>query len=418
MPASALRPVPYMGVIHVVAEAVKLGFHNGHPEWSNLGQGQPEVGEIAGGPPRLSTFTVEPGDHAYGPVNGTAELRAAVAAHYNRLYRSGKASKYGPANVSIVAGGRLGLSRIFAAIDAVNLGFQTPDYTAYEDLLDYHRHRFTPVRLATTEAERFQVSPVRLRAEVTRHGLGAFLVSNPCNPTGEVIRDAALEAYAQIGRDSGCVMILDEFYSHFAFDPATGQATPGVSAARHIKDVETDPVLILDGLTKNFRYPGWRLGWIVGPSAMIETIGRAASAIDGGPPAPVQRAALEILEPDRADQELAAMAAAFARKRILMRKRLTEMGLRLSGDGDGTFYCWASIADLPPPFNDAEHFFRTALSRRVLTVPGRHFDVDPGGARRAAPDFAQWMRFSFGPDEANMMMGLDRLEGMLARTPA
>ena len=41
----ALREVPYMGVIFVVAEAMKLGFVNGHPDWSNLGQGQPEVGQ-------------------------------------------------------------------------------------------------------------------------------------------------------------------------------------------------------------------------------------------------------------------------------------------------------------------------------------------------------------------------------------
>ena len=48
-------------------------------------------------------------------------------------------------------------------------------------------------------------------------------------------------------------------------------------------DVEQDPVIVFDGLTKSFRYPGWRVGWAVGPSAMIETMARTASAIDGGP---------------------------------------------------------------------------------------------------------------------------------------
>jgi hypothetical protein len=50
----AFRPIPYMGVIWVVAEAMKLGFRNGHPDWCNLGQGQPEVGEMEGAPPRPS----------------------------------------------------------------------------------------------------------------------------------------------------------------------------------------------------------------------------------------------------------------------------------------------------------------------------------------------------------------------------
>ncbi len=38
-PTGALRDIPYMGVIYVVAEAMKLGFRNGHPDWCNLGQG-------------------------------------------------------------------------------------------------------------------------------------------------------------------------------------------------------------------------------------------------------------------------------------------------------------------------------------------------------------------------------------------
>ena len=40
---------------------------------------------------------------------------------------------------------------------------------------------------------------------------------------------------------------------------------------------------LVDGLTKNHRYPGWRLSWTVGPRHCIDMINRAASALDGGP---------------------------------------------------------------------------------------------------------------------------------------
>ena len=73
-PLGAFRPIPYMGVIHVVAEAVKLGFSNGHPDWCNLGQGQPEVGEMEGAPPRLLQIELDPADCAYGPLEGTDEI--------------------------------------------------------------------------------------------------------------------------------------------------------------------------------------------------------------------------------------------------------------------------------------------------------------------------------------------------------
>src|SRR6185503_17615393 len=83
---SFLRDVPYMGVIWVVHEASKLGFVNGHPDWCNLGQGQPEVGPMEGAPPRIETVTLQPADHAYGPLGGLDELREAVAGHVNRLF--------------------------------------------------------------------------------------------------------------------------------------------------------------------------------------------------------------------------------------------------------------------------------------------------------------------------------------------
>ncbi|WP_332764571.1 pyridoxal phosphate-dependent aminotransferase [Phenylobacterium sp.] len=406
---SFMRTVPYMGVIHVVAEAAKLGFRNGHPDWCNLGQGQPEVGPLAGAPPRISELVMAASDHAYGPINGGDDLREAVAARYNRLYRKGKASQYTPDNVAIVAGGRLALSRVFAALGEIAIGYQTPDYTAYEDLLEYHQHRFRPVHCGMTEAEGFRISPERLEREVEAHQLCAFLLSNPCNPTGEVISGEDLAAYVDIGRRRDCLMIFDEFYSHYVYD----LEEQSVSAASCIEDVEKDPVLLLDGLTKNFRYPGWRVGWIVGPSELIEIIGRAASAIDGGPPQPLQRAALTVLESARADQETQAVRRAFAAKRALMRRELEALGVRFPGRGGGTFYLWGSIADLPAPYNDAEAFFRAALERKVMVVPGAFFDVNPGRRRQGPSPYADWLRFSYGPPLENVELGLGRLRQMM-----
>ena len=54
-----------------------------------------------------------------------------------------------------------------------------------------------------------------------------------------------------------------------------------------------------------------------------------------------------------------------------------------------------------------------ALDRKVLTVPGRFFDVNPGKARTGPSPLSQWVRFSFGPPMDNMRMGLTRLEEML-----
>jgi len=408
-----MREIPYMGVIYVVHEAMKLGFRNGHPDWCNLGQGQPEVGDMRGAPERISSVAMEPGDHAYGPVDGSFELREVVAAHYNRLFRQGKSSQYTADNVSVAAGGRLVLSRAFAALGDGRLGYQIPDYTAYEDMIAYHQHRLEPVVLQAKEEHGFMIPPGDYEEAVVREKLDAFLLSNPCNPTGMVIRGDDLRRYVDASKEAGCTLILDEFYSHFIYDrdkPGTGP----VSGAEFVDDVEEDAVLLIDGLTKSFRYPGWRVGWVVGPAEMVQTLGRAASAIDGGPGMPIQRVAMEVLRPDRADQETSALRDVFCEKKNEMCARLRAMGVRLAAESQSTFYVWGTLADLPAPLNDTETFFRRALERRVLTVPGEFFDVNPGGMRKGRSPFKDWMRFSFGPPQDNMRLGLSRLEEMVA----
>jgi aspartate/methionine/tyrosine aminotransferase len=179
--------------------------------------------------------------------------------------------------------------------------------------------------IVTSESDGFAVSPTRLGKEVERHNLDAFLLSNPCNPTGAVVRGKELAAYVELARTRRLTLMLDEFYSHFVYDGERPGAGP-LSAAAHVEDVDHDPVVLVDGLTKSFRYPGWRLGWAVGPRAMIDSLGRAASALDGGPSMPVQRAAVQVLEAGRADQETHALREVFAKKRNLMLARLAEMG--------------------------------------------------------------------------------------------
>lgn len=414
---AAFRDVPFMGVIWVVDEAMKLGFRNLDPDWCNLGQGMPEIGPLPGAPPRLSAIDIAVGDLAYGPVGGIDDLRERIADHYNRLFRQGKASQYRKENVGIAAGGRLMLTRFAAALGPHRLGHVVPDYTAYEDLLDYHRHRVTPVAVETTPEMNFHIPADRFDTIVRDNRLQSFLISNPCNPTGNVVEGEDLAGYVRVARERDCWLCLDEFYSHFIVDRNGGPGAGPVSGAEFVEDVDRDPVVIIDGMTKNYRYPGLRIGWILGPAEVIEQVTRTASAIDGGPPVPVQRAAYALLEPARADQETKAVRIAFAEKRRVMVEALTGMGIDVRHSGRGTFYLWADLRGLPAPLSNADTFFRQALSRKVMTVPGRFFDVNPGRLRSAPMIGETRARFSFGPPIGNMRAGLDRLRAICGQEP-
>ncbi|MCB9136938.1 MAG: pyridoxal phosphate-dependent aminotransferase [Caldilineaceae bacterium] len=421
------RRVPRTGVIYVMHRAAQQGFAYGDPEWANLGQGMPETGELPGAPPRIEQLTIDPRAQEYSPITGQIELRQKVADLYNTLYRQGKASQYTWRNVSIAGGGRVALTRLAAALGNINMGHFLPDYTAYEELLSVFK-AFIPIPILLDPDEGYQVSLGHLRREIQGRGLQALLASNPCNPTGQLVEGERLRLWVQMVRELGCSLILDEFYSHYIYtgqlygnringeqgdEQSLLQPPRMVSAAAYVEDVNEDPVILVDGLTKNWRYPGWRISWTLGPEAVIGAIASAGSFLDGGPNNPFQSQVLELLEPENAYRETAAIQSCFREKRDYMLGRLRAMGIRTDAEPGGTFYVWANLADLPAPLNDGLAFFKAGLQEKVITVPGIFFDVNPE-QRRAQGRYGNYARISFGPSMSELMRGLDALERVVS----
>jgi len=409
----AFRTVPRTGVIYVTSEAHRQGYRSRDPNWCNLGQGQPETGELPGAPSRVHQVAIEVDDQEYAPVPGVWELREAVASLYNRLYRRGMPSQYSAENVSISGGGRASLTRAAASLGHINLGHFLPDYTAYEELLDIFR-AFTAIPILLEGERGYAFTSEDLRREVQGRGLSALLVSNPCNPTGKLVQGEELSRWVRLARELECTLLIDEFYSHYVWSSRPGQL-PIESAARYVEDVDRDPVVLFDGLTKNWRYPGWRVTWTVAPRTVIEAVASAGSFLDGGGSKPLQRAAIPLLDDDHVRAETMATHAVFRDKRDRMLSRLERLGIRADRAPDGTFYVWGNLAGLPPPLNDGMGFFRAALERKVITVPGEFFDVNPGKRRsRRASRFRSYTRFSFGPPHAEIETALGRIEEMVA----
>ncbi len=409
----AFRPVPRTGVIYVTQEAAALGYHSGNTQWCNLGQGQPETGPLAGAPPRVSDLQIDPADHEYAPISGVPELREAVASLYNRLYRRGMRSQYSAENVSISGGGRAALTRAVASLGQVNLGHFLPDYTAYEELLDIFR-LVTPIPILLSRDQAYAFTAADLEHEILGRGLSTVLLSNPCNPMGKLISGDQLAAWIAVARQLDCSLLLDEFYSHFIWKADPGEPDPLVSAARYVEDVDRDPVVIFDGLTKNWRYPGWRVTWTLAPKQVIEAVESAGSFLDGGGSKPLQRAAVELMAPDLVMAETRAIRRTFEPKRELMLRRVPELGMSVDREPDGTFYVFVSLQDLPEPISDGMDFYRAALGHRVICVPGVFFDVNPGRRRaRRLSRFHQRIRLSFGPTIDEVSRGLDRLQAMI-----
>jgi aspartate/methionine/tyrosine aminotransferase len=219
----------------------------------------------------------------------------------------------------------------FSSSSDVYVGFFLPDYTAYEEMLSIFK-RLVPIPNALKAKNRYQIHPKKLRHEVkflpfslllihscslllqiAEKGLSVILESNPCNPTGQVIQGEELKQRIDCARENHCTLILDEFYSSYiythppeegnyhpcisfllfinplllclmCFSPLISHPPPAhtVSSALYVEDVNVDPVIIVDGMTKNWRVPGWRICWIVGPKPLVESVSAAGSFLEGG----------------------------------------------------------------------------------------------------------------------------------------
>ena len=408
---SSFKKVSKTGVIFVTSEASKLGFYRGNPEWCNFGQGQPEVGKLPGGIDRIENIEVEQLDNEYAPSAGLKQLREQIASTYNELYRKDKKSKYTFENVSIAAGGRTLLTRMAASLDNVNLGHFLPDYTAYEELLSTFG-TFNTIPIMLKPEDGYQFTSQNLRDEIMGKGLGAILISNPCNPTGTTIHGRQLKDWVNTCTELECNAIMDEFYSSYVWEGVARGET--LSCAKYIKDVDEDGIVIVNGLGKNWRYPGYRIAWAIGPKQIITSLNSAGSFLDGGAPRPLQKEAIQLLAPESWTKETIAIQDTFSKKRQLMLDGLRSIGVTFDREPGGSFYLWGNVSELPPGLNTGMEFLRAALEVKVIAVPGAFFDINPGKRmKKAGSRFNNYLRFSYGPDIKTLAIGIKRLKELV-----
>lgn len=403
------------GVLWVTERAGEYGYGgNGDDDWANLGQGAPEHGDtVPGSFKRPTLIPISDISKEYAPTAGIRELREAVARYYNETYRQHLYSKYTYKNVCIVPGGRAGLIRIASIISDCYLLFFLPDYTAYAEMLSLFKN-FSPIPVPLDESDNYDIHLNTIALELQR-GVLALLTLNPRNPTGRCMTRKQLARLHKLCRDK-CLLIMDEFYSHYYYDDNCLGLL--ISSAENVVDVNNDPVLILNGLTKAFRLPGWRICWILGPEEYINSLSSAGSFLDGGSNAPFQYAAVDFLEPLKVRAEMKALQMHFKMKRDYVILRLGHMGFHFDerNTPNSTFYLWLNLSHLPGKLSNCLGFFHECLHERVIVVPGFFFLINPQNLSRLEDViWYNYVRISYGPELTQLVKGMDGIERILRR---
>jgi aspartate aminotransferase len=341
---------------------------------------------------------MQKGHTHYTPANGTAELRAAVARSYQKAY----GVRYAPEQVLISDGAKHSIHNVLAA--TVGPGDEviipTPYWVSYSDLVQMTGASF--VLVPTRLEDGFKMSPAQLRAAVTPRSK-LLMLNSPSNPTGSVYTRRELEALADVVLEKNLAVISDEIYERLVFGDA--QATCFAS----LRPGLIDRTITVSGASKTYSMTGWRVGWALGPAAVIKAMGNVQSQQTGCPCSVSQYAALAAVEGDQACVER--MRKEFEARRDLVCARLAKVPGVRSFVPDGAFYAF---------FDVSAFFGRTPGGRKVTdsvsfcnaALEVAHVSVVPGAAFGAEG----YVRLSYAASRDQLQGGLDRLEQFLTQS--
>ena len=338
----------------------------------------------------------DPRNHHYTPAGGLSELRAVIAEKTKR--DSGYDVR--PSQVLVTNGGKQAIFEAFAAIldpgDEVLL--PAPYWTTYPEPIAYAGGR--AVVVPTDAASGYKVTLEQLDAATTEATKGLVFVS-PSNPTGAVYSPEQVEAVGRWAFERGLWVLTDEIYEHLTYD---GREAPSMPV---LVPELADRCVVVNGVAKTYAMTGWRVGWVVGPDAVVAAAARLQSQLTSNVANVSQRAALAALEGGLDD---------FVRMRETFDKRRRVLHAGLAGIPgvecplpEGAFYAFPSFEDLlgrtiagRPVTTTLELAAVLLEEARVAVVPGEAFGA-PGRAR-----------LSFALADEALADGVTRLQRVLA----
>lgn len=230
------------------------------------------------------------------------------------------------------------------------------------------------------EAPGYRLDRARLAAAITPR-TRALLLNTPHNPTGRVFDAEEMAGVIELVTKHDLVLITDEIYDRILYDGRV-HVPPGSLEALRERTITTS------GFSKTYAITGWRLGFVIAPTALASAVRRVHDYLTICAPTPLQAAMLTALE--LPDDYYAKMLDDYHERREVMMGYLAEAGFR-AATPQGAYYTMADYSELPLPQADwdSERFAMWLTAEiGVAVVPGVSFYSVPGYGERS-------VRFAF-----------------------
>jgi aspartate aminotransferase/aminotransferase len=346
----------------------------------NLSIGQPDfpVPEAA----KEAAIAAIRGDkNGYSVTQGIAELRVRLQQQIDDEYRHSDRRV-------LVTSGTSG-SLVLVALALLNPGDEVivfdPYFVMYPALVEMAGGKCVMI---DTYPE-FRVDVSRVAAAITPR-TKIILFNSPANPTGAVANESEVRALAELAATHNIALVSDEIYREFCYD------APLSHPARW-----NEQTIVVDGFSKTYGVTGWRLGFVHGPSAIIDKLTMLQQYTFVCAPHPLQWAAVAALDVDMSEQ-----IAAYRRKRDRAVAGLTDAGYKLARPG-GAFYVFPEVPESTAwqassgTRETGTDFVARAIENELLIIPGNIFSGRD-----------THFRISYAASDATIERGLQVLRGL------
>jgi len=354
----------------------------------NLGIGQPDFKT----PPHVVEAAIKAlydGHHGYTPSPGILPLRESVAADLH----SRRGVEIAPDRIVVVPGGKV--TMFFAILmfgePGVEILYPNPGFPIYESVIQFSGATAVPTPLL--EERDFSFDAGAVLDQITPN-TRQLILNSPANPTGGAVpRDEIDKLVTGLVDHPQVAVLSDEIYSRISYD-----------GLEHVSLLDypeiADRLILLDGWSKTYAMTGWRMGYAVWPTALVDGATRLAVNCHSCVNAATQYAGIAAL--DGPQDAVDDMVCAFEERRQLIVDGLNAIpGFRCRTPG-GAFYAFPNV--------EGTGFDARSLQRRLLE--------EAGVATVAGTSFGHlgegFIRFSYANSVDNIEKALKRITSLLA----
>jgi aspartate aminotransferase len=362
-----ISPSPTLGVTARVMELKRAGV-----DVIGLGAGEPDF-DTPDFIKDAAIKAIRDGKTKYTVVDGTAELKEAIAAKFARDNRL----TYAPDQITVNVGGKHTLfNAMVATVEAGDeVVIPAPYWVSYPDVVQFAGG--TPVIAPAGPEQNYKLSPEALEAAITPRTKWVIL-NSPSNPTGAAYSADELRALGEVLLRHPHVWIFaDDMYEHIVYDGFRFATIAEVVPELY------ERTLTVNGCSKAYSMTGWRIGYAGGARWLIKAIAKLQSQSTSNPCSVAQAAAVAALTGDQSF--LAGRNDAFKVRRDLVVNALNAIPGMTCPTPEGAFYVYPSFAPLigtttPKGVTIADDTaFVTYLldEARVAAVQGAAFGLSP-----------------------------------------